>query len=175
MKVWTCKIGEVDDALIPPGGDSPMREAVARAYEELTGAEPTFLFSGWGGELTKPERAVVEDREPSNDLPDGYGTTAEEERRVRGTCLHRDRRAYLQMWAEDILDHQPGGGFPSTPDTVEFWRTAFWTLIGASGTNSSPRKRTVALIALTEALAFDQICGTCDGRGCPTCSDITPG
>lgn len=60
MDTWTCKIGEA------PGSfkDLPMREAIARAYEELTGQPPTFVFSGWGGELTEAERAVVEDRLP---------------------------------------------------------------------------------------------------------------
>ena len=64
MKIWTCKIGEVDNTKVPPGGDLPMRIAITKAYIELTGVEPTFLFSGWGGELTELERAVVEDREP---------------------------------------------------------------------------------------------------------------
>jgi hypothetical protein len=34
--------------------------AVERAYREITGFEPEFLFSGWGGSLTKGERKVVE-------------------------------------------------------------------------------------------------------------------
>lgn len=67
MKVWVCKIGEVDPTKVPPGGDAPMRAAVARAYVELTGEEPDFTFSGWGGELTEPERAVVENRLPSDE------------------------------------------------------------------------------------------------------------
>ena len=64
MKIWKCKIGECDVALLPDGADAPMRAAVRRAYKEITGQEPTFLFSGWGAELTEPERAVVENREP---------------------------------------------------------------------------------------------------------------
>ncbi|MBV2180939.1 MAG: hypothetical protein KUL86_06845 [Castellaniella sp.] len=63
MKIWQCKIGE--SVSVPNGADAPMREAVARAYKELTGEEPTFIFSGWGAELTEPERAVVEDRLPA--------------------------------------------------------------------------------------------------------------
>lgn len=62
QKTWYCKIGEgvpqVDAA------DGPMRQAVARAYEEITGEEPDFIFSGWGAKLTEAERAVVEDRLP---------------------------------------------------------------------------------------------------------------
>lgn len=61
--IWHCKIGETD-ALLPNGADAPMRRAVARAYRELTGVDPEFIFSGWGQELTESERAVVEDREP---------------------------------------------------------------------------------------------------------------
>jgi hypothetical protein len=60
--IWECKIGEVD--AIGSGMDSPMRAAVAKAYHEITGEHPKFLFSGWSGELTEPERAVVEGREP---------------------------------------------------------------------------------------------------------------
>lgn len=64
MKIWSCKIGEVADELLPNGSDVPMREAVQDAYQTLTGKWPHFLFSGWGAELTEPERAVVENRAP---------------------------------------------------------------------------------------------------------------
>lgn len=67
MKIWSCKIGEVDAAKLPAGSDLPMRRAVAQAYREITGEDPTFIFSGWGAELTEPERAVAEDREPSDE------------------------------------------------------------------------------------------------------------
>lgn len=62
--IWDCKIGEVDRDLLPLGGDAPMRQAVAEAYYRLTGKTPDFIFSGWGGELTEGERAVVENRDP---------------------------------------------------------------------------------------------------------------
>jgi len=62
MKTWTCKIGEHD--FDQHGADSPMRDAVTEAYRKVTGQEPVFVFSGWGGELTEIERAVVENREP---------------------------------------------------------------------------------------------------------------
>lgn len=64
MKIWTCKIGEVPEGVLPDGADRPMRDAVARMYVALTGEENIFLFSGWGGQLTEGERAVVENREP---------------------------------------------------------------------------------------------------------------
>ena len=61
--IWFCKIGE--HSPLQRGADSPMRDAVAAEYKKLTGQEPAFIFSGWGGELTEGERAVVENRLPS--------------------------------------------------------------------------------------------------------------
>lgn len=58
--IWDCKIGEVDRAKLPPGADAPMRQAVEAVYRELTGEEPRFIFSGWGGELTDIEREVAD-------------------------------------------------------------------------------------------------------------------
>jgi len=59
LKIWDCKIGEVSEDILPTGADSPMRRAVRKAYIEITGKEPDFIFSGWGAELTKSERDVV--------------------------------------------------------------------------------------------------------------------
>lgn len=42
-----------------------MREAVRDAFILVTGAPADFLFSGWGGELTESEKAVVENRLPN--------------------------------------------------------------------------------------------------------------
>ena len=60
IKLWGCKIGETKSKNIPPGGDGPMRKAVKKAYIELTGEEPHFIFSGWGEELTEGEREFIE-------------------------------------------------------------------------------------------------------------------
>ena len=70
-KIWACKIGET--GRLPRGADASMRSAIRKAYVEMTGAEPDFIFSGWGAELTEPERAVVEDRPPRvpDATPDG--------------------------------------------------------------------------------------------------------
>lgn len=66
MKIWTCKIGECHDDVMPSGSDVLMRAAVSQAYRAITGgAEPVFNFSGWGGRLTESERAVVENRPPA--------------------------------------------------------------------------------------------------------------
>jgi hypothetical protein len=67
MKIWFCKIGEISEAGLPHAADEPMRKAIIAAYTQITGQSPDFVFSGWGGELTEPERAVVEDRQPSEE------------------------------------------------------------------------------------------------------------
>lgn len=59
--VWECKIGY--SGPLPVGADAPMREAVRRAFVELTGLEPSFLFSGWGGSLTDLEKSVIAHQE----------------------------------------------------------------------------------------------------------------
>ncbi len=60
MKIWSCKIGEADNDDLPSGADGPMREAVAKAYRELTGHDADFCFSGWNGALTRAERDVAD-------------------------------------------------------------------------------------------------------------------
>jgi hypothetical protein len=67
MKTWSCKIGEISPEVLGylHGADLPMRKAISAAYREITGTDPNFIFSGWGEGLTEPERAVVENREPS--------------------------------------------------------------------------------------------------------------
>lgn len=61
--IWWCKIGEA--GTLPKGADGPMRDAVSDAYKELTGKEPNFIFSGWGGKLTEAEQACIDDRKPN--------------------------------------------------------------------------------------------------------------
>lgn len=56
-RVWSCKIGETHTHNLPDGADAPMRQAVAEAYERLTGHRPDFIFSGWGDGLSPEERA----------------------------------------------------------------------------------------------------------------------
>lgn len=58
-RIWDCKIGgDIDD--LSDGADAPMREAVKRAFKELTGKDMEFCFSGWGGELDEIERKVLQ-------------------------------------------------------------------------------------------------------------------
>lgn len=67
MKIWECKIGQVDESQVPSGGDAPLREAVEEAYKKLTGDDNIFCFSGWGAQLDGYERDIVEGKDnPSN-------------------------------------------------------------------------------------------------------------
>lgn len=58
QKVWTCKIGWASD--LPNGADLPMRYAIREAYHKLTGTNPDFMFTGWGGKLDEGEEKVVD-------------------------------------------------------------------------------------------------------------------
>ena len=44
---WIGIIGETEHAKLPFGGDSPMREAVEKAFKEVTGHEEEVLYSRW--------------------------------------------------------------------------------------------------------------------------------
>jgi hypothetical protein len=72
-KIWSCKIGEVDQATLrsrfPNGADAPMREAVREAYFRLTGKQPDFIFSGWGAQLTPRERECADKSSAPLDRP----------------------------------------------------------------------------------------------------------
>jgi hypothetical protein len=65
MKIWECKIGGIDLPNLPSGADGPMRNAIEKAYYDLTGKYPDFNFSGWGANLTKEERKCVFSSEDS--------------------------------------------------------------------------------------------------------------
>lgn len=45
---WSCKIGPVEAGRLPFGADLPMRQAVQRAFKELTGEDALVTSSGWG-------------------------------------------------------------------------------------------------------------------------------
>lgn len=57
--VWECKIGSVNGVEVPPGADFPMRQAIRKAYIELTGEEPDAIFSGWGSKFDEIELQVI--------------------------------------------------------------------------------------------------------------------
>ena len=58
MKIWRCKIGDVENSLLADGADEPMREAVIKAYKKLTGRTHEFCLSGWGSQLSTDERTA---------------------------------------------------------------------------------------------------------------------
>lgn len=98
-KMWYCKIGECDPAEVPEGGDAPMRDAISRAYERTTGQQPEFIFSGWGADLTEPQRACVEDRMPAWTSLDDllYGVDGEEWPRWLGHLPWDVREVYKRI------------------------------------------------------------------------------
>lgn len=69
LQIWECKIGECPDGSLPNAADCPMRDAVAEAYERISGHKPAFIFSGWNAELTEGERAAHENRLPRDPTP----------------------------------------------------------------------------------------------------------
>ena len=59
--IWTCTVvGESD--MIDVAADAPMREAVESAFLKVTGVEPKYTFSGFGGKLTITQECVIEGR-----------------------------------------------------------------------------------------------------------------
>jgi hypothetical protein len=111
-RIWFCKVGGPAD-FFEKGADAPMRRAIAKAFREITGRDPQFTFSGWGGELTEGERAVVENREPKRcelDHPHfyackhcGIGPTTDKPpaSALETRCEHGERDGYC------IVCHNP--------------------------------------------------------------------
>lgn len=104
MRIWSCKIGEVDAARLPPGSDALMRDAIAAAYRVITGEDPKFIFSGWAAELTDSERAVVDDKPPPGIPCSRCGNST----RADGRCM----QCYpsLEMVPISDYDDEPYGG-----------------------------------------------------------------
>jgi hypothetical protein len=66
---WACKIGTREGVGVPRGADAPMRNAIEKAFRDVTGVDAEFCFSGWSATLTEPEMAVVENRLPAHPAP----------------------------------------------------------------------------------------------------------
>ncbi len=47
-RYWVCIIGIADQDNTPKGSDTPMRRAVEKAFEEVTGHDCEECMSGWG-------------------------------------------------------------------------------------------------------------------------------
>jgi hypothetical protein len=58
LKVWQCKVGFAISKS-NSASDTNMRLAVTKAFMELTGHTPDFIFSGWGGKLDEAEKRIV--------------------------------------------------------------------------------------------------------------------
>jgi hypothetical protein len=61
-QVCACKIGLKEKIDIPGGADWPMRQAIKKAFYDLTGVDADFCFSGWNAELTDIEWEVARDK-----------------------------------------------------------------------------------------------------------------
>lgn len=61
-KIWSCKIGPIDASKLPFGADFPMRQAVQRAFYELTGEHAEVHYSGWGAKFDDAELAHLEEK-----------------------------------------------------------------------------------------------------------------
>jgi hypothetical protein len=104
MKIWDCKIGEVDEGDVPRGGDGPMRKAVQDAYFELTGKKALFCFSGWGAELTAYQRAAYENREPHHYLRHIELHQALDELFADFIRHHPERTRFLDMSFRELME-----------------------------------------------------------------------
>lgn len=112
LQIWSCKIGECPDDSLPNAADGPMRDAVADAYERISGHKPAFIFSGWNAELSEGERAAHENRLPQPAMTDrarvteleralklsettysqGYNQVAERNAQLQATLAAREAR-----------------------------------------------------------------------------------
>ena len=50
QRYWICAIGPTDQSKLPPGSDSPMRNAVTKAFKKITKHEDNDCYSGWGND-----------------------------------------------------------------------------------------------------------------------------
>jgi len=126
-KIWTCKIGATVPAELPSGSDLPMRHAVEAEFKRLTGRHAAFTFSGWAGELTEVERAVVEDREPdpakvTTDWPveDGPFLCMPDMALRHARIAHA---LYVALTSDDP-EGGPEGGPPDRDGTLDLWQRA---------------------------------------------------
>ena len=110
MKIWQCKIGEIEELPNMNGPDYPMRRAVAQVYRELTGQEPKFIFSDWGAELSEPERAVVEGRLPNKPAMTDAERLAYEkgQREMRERAVHEAQHTPFRAHSDNDIDYRSG-------------------------------------------------------------------
>lgn len=114
--IWRCKIGEnIGPNSLPSGADAPMRQAVKKAYKELTGLEPDFIFSGWGSELTDGERYVVDPINNPSPSPPPYSDLSLIEAEARGQQAERERVLAL---VREAIRRPPGESWATLIDAI---------------------------------------------------------
>lgn len=116
QRVWFCKIGVLGALPLPPAADEPMRDAVERAFRELSGVNAQFCFSGWGQELTEPELAVVENRLPNEEH------LARHRQPDDASAWLIERRAAPPQWST-VRDPTGVGAFYSDPHRAHRFAT----------------------------------------------------
>lgn len=120
MRTWSCRIGEVEADQLPDEADAVMRAAVIVAYENLTGRETAFIFSGWGYQLPEWERAVVENRLPDPEVI--YLQRREEILPVERQLAIEDSPLAIPHRVAETRRH-----FRDTPDGLpRHWRPEQW-------------------------------------------------
>lgn len=104
LRVWSCKIGYAEDSCLAPGSDGPMRDAVESAFKQVTGGDSEFMFSGWDGQLSPGELAVINDTDPPrwpSEVVDMLTNLANE----YGKALVAD--IAQSMWLVDFMPRAP--------------------------------------------------------------------
>lgn len=128
MKIWTCKIGQTKD--IPKSADLYMRKAIAAAYYEITGERCDFIFSGWGGELTENELAVLEEGLSLSPFQGGKSSKVVdtdkllEENRAQRELLEKFYQAHLDAGTQYYNDWQEG-----YDDCLSYWGSQIRSLL----------------------------------------------
>lgn len=131
--LWTCKIGYADLTDFPGGMDAPMRKAIDHAFLSIFGKEPEFIFSGWSGELTEPEKACVEDRQPS----DAYRREWLVAEHVHPVALQMLEAAWGLIANVGRIENPPDSCSPGWSEAAIRWRDQYLDLLtkvsGAAG------------------------------------------
>ena len=158
-RVWDCKVGCEEPLALEDGSDLPMRHAVREAFKNVTGIEPEFLFSGWGGELTESEAAVVENRVPA------YGTlTLKVDAEILTKAIAEISQPLADILAERNRQDEQWGG-PDIDDGRSGWDWAnyierqvnLWRHNTGPTNDFRGRMVKVAALALSAIQSYDRV------------------
>ena len=158
MKTWMCKVGETDSLDL---SDEHMRSAVIAAYRSLTGSEPQFVLSGWGGQLDEMERAEIERRDP-----DFFAS------RYLENKLHRARAGAR----ESMLEHNPRAIEDMHDVSAHLWLAHMLVRLGQLGQlltyPEDPRLTDVTSVLLSLAMASLDAIEALSTQGQPNEEDV---